>query len=784
MKTIVTALTVVSSFVFLTSALSAQDRFDRSAEIPAQPDDVGGFGNVVGGVDFDGDGKTEIYAVNNDWKDEVGKDLVPRVYKYEKNDQGQWEIVWWTRLALDFQNTWPAMAAADLDQDGKQEIVWGPVNNLAGGQQPNPERIVVFETVGDGSDIMGIDNGDGTYSPNAQWTIVEEDDVELRPFRWFINDIDGDGVDEIVTIIRSGSPVVQVYSTDDVPDNGDGSETWTREFAGGGEAQHWDLTIVDSTIYAIAQSGDVTPITYSASGDSFRVGTTQVGVVPNGSWKSAVTVDIDDDGTEEILVASWLDNAEGKRVWLLQQDADTLSRTQIADFSAFPDIRRLNGADFGDVDADGNIDYIIGTRDFDTPPGDMNAIARVEYLGGDITNPANYEASVIDQNVIAPQGSQADVVFVTNLDDDPEDEILFAGETRPFGSGPPVLPISVLEKIPGNQPKITDVVDVPNDNGRQVRVDWLGAEDDNSATTGAVITEYTVWRRVDPSLAKSGLEGTGTGKIIEINQAEYEQVGSTKAIQNSEYSLTVPTLVDRVEGSEDPGLSSFIVFAHTADPLVNWASFSESGFSVDNLIPTAPSNVIASEGQTAEGVFFAQITWDESPDPDFNFFTVLRGTESGFDPEAAEVLGTTTETTFIDDNVTTGETFFYRIFATDFNNNEGELSEEVSLVITSVEGDVPSVPEEFALHQNYPNPFNPATNIAYDVPKSTDVTLKIYNMMGQEVKTLVDENQPAGQYTVQWDATNNFGTKVSSGLYVYVIKAGDFVKSNRMTLLK
>ncbi|RMD91997.1 MAG: VCBS repeat-containing protein, partial [Calditrichaeota bacterium] len=203
MKRFTTVLTGISFLFLLSFSLLAGDRFDRSAVLPAQPDDIGGFGNIVAGVDLDGDGKVEIYTVNDDWHDVAGKDWVPRIYKYEKNDMGKWEIVWWTRLKFSFQNTWPALAVGDLDKDGKWEVIWGPVNNLKPGNL-NPPRIVVFETAGDGSDVMGIDNGDGTFSPNASWTIASQDNIELRPFRWFVYDIDNDGTDEIVASARRG----------------------------------------------------------------------------------------------------------------------------------------------------------------------------------------------------------------------------------------------------------------------------------------------------------------------------------------------------------------------------------------------------------------------------------------------------------------------------------------------------------------------------------------------------------------------------------------------------
>jgi hypothetical protein len=100
--------------------------------------------------------------------------------------------------------------------------------------------------------------------------------------------------------------------------------------------------------------------------------------------------------------------------------------------------------------------------------------------------------------------------------------------------------------------------------------------------------------------------------------------------------------------------------------------------------------------------------------------------------------------------------------------------------------DVPTadVPKSFELGQNYPNPFNPTTTISYSLPKSTPVSLVVYDLLGTPVKTLVNETKEAGTYRVTWDASNDLGQQVPSGNYIFKVVAGDFTQTRKMTLLK
>jgi hypothetical protein len=100
----------------------------------------------------------------------------------------------------------------------------------------------------------------------------------------------------------------------------------------------------------------------------------------------------------------------------------------------------------------------------------------------------------------------------------------------------------------------------------------------------------------------------------------------------------------------------------------------------------------------------------------------------------------------------------------------------------STEGE--GIPTEFALHENYPNPFNPTTTLRFDLPEVTDVTVTIYNMLGQRVRTFNMNDTPAGYHSVTWNATNDYGDPVGAGVYLYQLRANQYVKTRKMVLLK
>ncbi len=124
---------------------------------------------------------------------------------------------------------------------------------------------------------------------------------------------------------------------------------------------------------------------------------------------------------------------------------------------------------------------------------------------------------------------------------------------------------------------------------------------------------------------------------------------------------------------------------------------------------------------------------------------------------------------FVDDNVTAGK-YSYRLKQID-NDGQFEYSKTVEVNL--------GAPKKFELSQNYPNPFNPTTTISYNIPEATNVKLTIFNILGQEIKTLVNEFNEAGVHTVNFNAS-----ELNSGLYIYKLQAGTFTQTRKMTLIK
>ena len=121
---------------------------------------------------------------------------------------------------------------------------------------------------------------------------------------------------------------------------------------------------------------------------------------------------------------------------------------------------------------------------------------------------------------------------------------------------------------------------------------------------------------------------------------------------------------------------------------------------------------------------------------------------------------------------------FYRMKITD-TEGESLYSDTLTIMLTGIGDDINAIPTEFGLSQNYPNPFNPTTSIEYRVSSNENVSIKVYNMLGQEVMTLVNEVKSPGTYNVKMD-----GSQLASGVYIYRMAAGSFSSVKKFVLMK
>jgi hypothetical protein len=167
------------------------------------------------------------------------------------------------------------------------------------------------------------------------------------------------------------------------------------------------------------------------------------------------------------------------------------------------------------------------------------------------------------------------------------------------------------------------------------------------------------------------------------------------------------------------------------------------------------------------------LNWTTATELNNSGFEVQRSVnDEGFEKIAfIPGFGTTTEPkaySYSDENIF--GSLKYRLKQIDLNGDfeYSKIIEVISLINLSYE-----------LRQNYPNPFNPSTNIKYSVPQSSNVVIRIFDIIGNEIETLVNEKKPAGNYKVEFDAST-----FPSGIYFYRLQAGSFIETKKMLLLK
>ncbi len=333
----------------------------------------------------------------------------------------------------------------------------------------------------------------------------------------------------------------------------------------------------------------------------------------------------------------------------------------------------------------------------------------------------------------------------------------------------------------GPNPLIRFVRDVPGDQGRSVRVRWardLRERAYNAADTQPRITGYTVYRRVEQGQfaakvpdapATSALTPQGLAKMTALPPGEWDVLTTVPATLDSAYQTVVPTLCD--SNSTAFCRTSFIVRSITDQVGTYHNSVRDSGYSVDNLAPGVPGNFAVTPVSGG-----AQLAWQASSAPDFQYFRIYRSTDPGFVPGQATLVHATAGSGWTD--LTPGS-FTYKVTAVDFNGNES-----VPAVATNTTGLGGETPKFLAFAAMAPNPFRYSLRFVIAVPEASGaVDLSIFDLAGRRVRTLAHQVLAAGSHPFTWDGRTDAGARAGPGMYVARLTGVGRTVTRRASLL-
>ncbi|MFZ5518686.1 MAG: FlgD immunoglobulin-like domain containing protein [Candidatus Zhuqueibacterota bacterium] len=427
----------------------------------------------------------------------------------------------------------------------------------------------------------------------------------------------------------------------------------------------------------------------------------------------------------------------------------------------------------------------------------MNPVPNIEVNGMDEGHMFGYGYAQTDMNgfyVMAVSSLAPKWNVTLNMNYFPPEMIVEGGNMRQAAPGDQYVDFNIIQAMP--EPKLEAIRDIPNDQGLQARVSWKNSSFDSREYHGMPILQYSVWRLTPRKLAldaiptnskekkpaeKTALEVlSDAGKELPARMEDmnfiWDFITTVPAIKLPYYSYVSPTLGD----STAKGIyySYFVVVAHCSDYHNFYYSAIDSGYSIDNLTPPAPDVL-------AEAVPMAvELKWNVNPHPDVTLYSIFRSTTPGFSPTLQNMIGQTSDTHFRDESVSNIETIYYRVAVEDDAHNRsisGEIAVTTSDVNASREKDVP---ETYQLGENFPDPFNPSTEIAFQIPKDGQVTIVIYNLLGERVKTLTNQFYSSGKYQLTWNGQDDLGRNAYSGIYFYRMEAGEFQASGKMILAR
>jgi len=323
------------------------------------------------------------------------------------------------------------------------------------------------------------------------------------------------------------------------------------------------------------------------------------------------------------------------------------------------------------------------------------------------------------------------------------------------GSAPPA---------PGPYPWITSITDVPNDQGRRVRIEWDAAPQDDPLNPEPV-TGYAIFRRHDPGLAPSLAVRPPLPLAV---MADWDYVTTVPAFAEESYATLVETLADSTI-SNGPYESVFFVRGMTVTPSVYYDSPPDSGHSVDNLAPSAPQSFSAVHA-TGSG---NQLAWDPPQDADFMQHRIYRGATPDFVATPANRVAVIVGQQWTDPDHD-GWDVFYKVTTVDFSGNESTPADETGT--TAVD---PNGPLRTRLRSAAPNPFR-----GFDLAREAYVRLTIYDVRGRRVAGLASRVMPAGRHDLGWNGADSGGHRLRGGTYFIRFEADGVLETRRLVKLE
>lgn len=315
-------------------------------------------------------------------------------------------------------------------------------------------------------------------------------------------------------------------------------------------------------------------------------------------------------------------------------------------------------------------------------------------------------------------------------------------------------------------PMIRSVRDVPNDQGRAVRVRWRKDLREQGAPP---VTSYTLYRKVGPGQALARMQQVKP-ELNALPPGDWDVLTTIPATTaDSTYQTVVATLCD----STSAGVcwSVFVVRAFTNVPGLFYDSMPDSGWSVDNIAPGVPQGLlvtVSSEGK--------QLSWQPSSAADFQFFRIYRGSSASFTPSPSNLAYVTATTSWSDG---TPGSFTYKVTAVDANGNESSPA-----AVSSTTGVGDPMPTALAFASIAPNPFRGAVAFVIDVPQGAGaVSVAVYDLAGRRVRTLADGSLPAGRHTLSWNGRTDAGDPIAPGVYLVRLIGAGRTFTRRVTMI-